>query len=70
MLAEADGAGPQSQRQTQREKKDGGEAQGGVPGAFGRHASATAWAVEGVWLWQMGGAGDRGLLKEGVVRSQ
>ncbi|OJK00653.1 hypothetical protein ASPACDRAFT_27235 [Aspergillus aculeatus ATCC 16872] len=34
------------------------------------HASATAWAVEGVWLWQMGGGGDRGILKEGAVRSQ
>ncbi|KAL2815236.1 hypothetical protein BDW59DRAFT_16911 [Aspergillus cavernicola] len=36
----------------------------------GRHASATAWAVEGVWLWQMGGSGDRGVLKPGAVRSQ
>lgn len=35
---------------------------------IGRHASATAWAVEGVWLWQQGGSGDRGLLKEGVIR--
>ena len=26
----------------------------------GRHASAKAWAVEGVWLWRMGGA-ERGL---------
>ncbi|PYH45005.1 RPAP1 family protein [Aspergillus saccharolyticus JOP 1030-1] len=34
------------------------------------HASATAWAVEGVWLWQMGGGGDRGILKAGAVRSQ
>ncbi|KKK23395.1 hypothetical protein AOCH_005693 [Aspergillus ochraceoroseus] len=29
-------------------------------GGVGRHASAAAWAVEGVWLWQMGGGGDRG----------
>ncbi|KAL6237981.1 hypothetical protein BDW75DRAFT_52712 [Aspergillus navahoensis] len=36
----------------------------------GRHASASAWAVEAVWLWQMGGAGDRGILKPGAVRSQ
>ena len=35
---------------------------------IGRHASATAWAVEGVWLWQQSGSGDRGLLKEGVIR--
>ncbi|KAL2865985.1 RPAP1 family protein [Aspergillus lucknowensis] len=36
----------------------------------GHHASAAAWAVEGVWLWQMGGGGDRGVLKPGEVRSQ
>lgn len=40
-----------------------------APGTgIGRHASATAWAVEGVWLWQQSGSGDRGLLKEGVIR--
>lgn len=37
---------------------------------LGRHASAKAWAVEGVWLWQTGGGGDRGILKEGAVRSR
>lgn len=37
---------------------------------FRRHASASAWAVEGVWLWQMGGSGDRGILKPGALRSQ
>jgi hypothetical protein len=25
--------------------------------------------VEGIWLWQKGGGGDRGLLKEGQHRS-
>ncbi|KAL4969962.1 RPAP1-like protein [Aspergillus stella-maris] len=43
---------------------------GGKAGGVGRHASAAAWAVEGVWLWQMGGSGDRGVLKPGAVRSQ
>lgn len=69
MLAEADGG----QSEVSRERKGGGDAKepkGGVPGGFGRHASATAWATEGVWLWQMGGGGDRGLLKDGVHRSQ
>lgn len=69
MLAEADGQHPGPSR----ERNAGGNVdkpQGGVPGGFGRHASATAWATEGVWLWQLGGGGDRGLLKEGVHRSQ
>ncbi|EEP75700.1 predicted protein [Uncinocarpus reesii 1704] len=38
-------------------------------GGIGRHASATAWATEAVWLWRQGG-GDRGLLRDGEVRSQ
>ena len=68
MLAEADWA----QSGVSRERNGGSDTKGpkGAPGGFGRHASATAWAVEGVWLWQMGGGGDRGLLKEGVLRSQ
>ncbi|KAL4884986.1 RPAP1-like protein [Aspergillus karnatakaensis] len=38
--------------------------------SVGRHASASAWAVEGVWLWQSGGSGDRGVLKPGATRAQ
>lgn len=52
--------------------KDGenGDSEAPVASGLGRHASATAWAVEGVWLWQKGGGGDRGLLREGQHRSQ
>ncbi|KAL4748334.1 hypothetical protein BDW72DRAFT_180726 [Aspergillus terricola var. indicus] len=46
------------------------ELSGASRSGVGRHASASAWAVEAVWLWQMGGAGDRGILKPGAVRSQ
>ncbi|KAE8362220.1 RPAP1-like protein [Aspergillus caelatus] len=71
MLAEADGT---STGATRSDKDYGTGKQGQDParskGGVGHHASATAWAVEGVWLWQMGGAGDRGVLKEGAVRSQ
>ncbi|KAJ5162398.1 hypothetical protein N7492_007790 [Penicillium capsulatum] len=75
MLTEAEGATSQSHERT---RMNGGneknEARGGsnvpVASGLGRHASAAAWAVEGVWLWQKGGGGDRGLLKEGQVRSQ
>ena len=75
MLAEAEGAnsqgygkvrdGPESKKSS---KNDGDDTL--VAPGIGRHASAAAWAVEGVWLWQKGGAGDRGLLKEGQIRSQ
>ncbi|KAE8372953.1 RPAP1-like protein [Aspergillus bertholletiae] len=71
MLAEADDT---STGVTRSEKDSTTEKQGHDParskGSLGHHASATAWAVEGVWLWQMGGGGDRGVLKEGAVRSQ
>ncbi|KAJ6178402.1 hypothetical protein N7519_008863 [Penicillium mononematosum] len=70
MLAEADGAAGQTQgRDKSKNTKD--EEGGNLPLAsgVGRHASAAAWAVEGIWLWQKGGGGDRGLLKEGQHRS-
>lgn len=74
MLAEAEGAAGQDVSKTRAAKEEKGEAgdKSGAPLAsgIGRHASAAAWAVEGVWLWQKGGGGDRGLLKEGQIRSQ
>ncbi|KAL2368769.1 hypothetical protein RJ035_000555 [Blastomyces gilchristii] len=39
-------------------------------GRIGKHASARAWATEAIWLWRRGGGGDRGLTKEGVLRSK
>ncbi|KAE8349252.1 RPAP1-like protein [Aspergillus coremiiformis] len=74
MLAEADGASPGATRAEQKSTSETPQKQGQhsprLKGGVGHHASATAWAVESVWLWQMGGAGDRGVLKEGTVRSQ
>ncbi|CAI7667491.1 unnamed protein product [Penicillium manginii] len=65
MLTEADGGvnSDLGKIKTDGKDKNGGESESGPPVAsgIGRHASATAWAVEGVWLWQKGGAGDRGL---------
>ena len=66
MLAEADGGSDKHQDATPDTPAQEGE--GAV--AVGKHASATAWAVEGLWLWQTGGGGDRGLLKDGAIRSQ
>jgi hypothetical protein len=69
MLAEADGNAGQTQGRNK--SKDENEEQSDLPLAsgVGRHASAAAWAVEGIWLWQQGGGGDRGLLKEGQQRA-
>jgi len=75
MLAEADGGAGQTQGRNRgkssKDQKDGEENGSSMPAAsgVGRHASAAAWAVEGIWLWQKGGGGDRGLLKEGQHRS-
>ncbi|RAO73083.1 uncharacterized protein BHQ10_009095 [Talaromyces amestolkiae] len=57
MLEEAEG-GPQQHTQP----GDGNEQtkNAGIKSNIGRHASAKAWAVEGVWLWQKGG-GKRGI---------
>ncbi|KAI7974990.1 hypothetical protein EIK77_006646 [Talaromyces pinophilus] len=56
MLEEAEGGSQQSVQ------KDGSEEakSAGVKSNIGRHASAKAWAVEGIWLWQKGG-GKRGI---------
>lgn len=74
MLAEAEGAAGQDlsrARAAKEEKKDASDTSTTpVASGIGRHASAAAWAIEGVWLWQKGGGGDRGLLKEGQIRSQ
>ncbi|KAH8688758.1 putative transcription factor Rba50 [Talaromyces proteolyticus] len=55
MLDEAEGG-------QDREEK-GPRATGWTGSNIGKHASAKAWAVEGIWLWQMGG-GNRGIPQE------
>ncbi|KAL4906942.1 hypothetical protein BDW74DRAFT_130773 [Aspergillus multicolor] len=74
MLEEADSAPSSSLGHAEKSSAAARENPQGSPGAkgsgLGRHASASAWAVEAVWLWQMGGSGDRGILKPGAVRSQ
>lgn len=74
MLAEADGDAGQTQgrnksRPSKGQEGEDSESSAPVASGIGRHASAAAWAVEGIWLWQKGGGGDRGLLKEGQHRS-
>lgn len=72
MLAEADGdqaSGAGSRSRASQQKQLQAESSS-LKGAVGKHASAAAWAVEGVWLWQTGGGGDRGILKEGTKRAQ
>lgn len=68
MLTEAGGESSDTKRAGNERK--GAQGPSGGNSGIGRHASATAWAVEGVWLWQSGGGGDRGVLKEGELRSQ
>ncbi|KAJ5566326.1 hypothetical protein N7535_007964 [Penicillium sp. DV-2018c] len=69
MLAEADGNAGQTQGRNKSSQEQ--EERSGLPLAsgIGRHASAAAWAIEGIWLWQQGGGGDRGLLKDGQQRA-
>ncbi|KAL4816170.1 RPAP1-like protein [Aspergillus spinulosporus] len=73
MLQEADSSYSSSTRTAKgsgAEGENSQESSGASRSGLGRHASASAWAVEAVWLWQMGGAGDRGILKAGAVRSK
>ncbi|KAL4977270.1 RPAP1-like protein [Aspergillus desertorum] len=75
MLEEADSSTSSSSARTRRgsgaaSRENSQMPSGANRNGVGRHASASAWAVEAVWLWQMGGAGDRGILKSGAVRSQ
>ncbi|KAF7715621.1 Uncharacterized protein PECH_000966 [Penicillium ucsense] len=77
MLAEAEGVsgqerargGPKlgSEKEADQENPEGRPVLP-VASGIGRHASAAAWAMEGVWLWQRGGGGDRGFLKPGQTR--
>ncbi|EPS26615.1 hypothetical protein PDE_01553 [Penicillium oxalicum 114-2] len=77
MLAEAEGVSGQERvrggKKDETSKEGDQESSDGRPSlpvasGIGRHASAAAWAMEGVWLWQKGGGGDRGLLKPGQTR--
>ncbi|CEJ56861.1 hypothetical protein PMG11_05577 [Penicillium brasilianum] len=84
MLAEAEGVSGQdrirgkgdNEKKEEVESENGNEKKEGetdrpvlpVASGIGRHASAAAWAMESVWLWQKGGGGDRGLLRPGQTR--
>ncbi|QKX64478.1 uncharacterized protein TRUGW13939_11652 [Talaromyces rugulosus] len=59
MMDEAEGGGSQENKPQ--------IAATGPKSNIGKHASAKAWAVEGIWLWQMGG-GKRGILKSAETR--
>ncbi|OKL63548.1 hypothetical protein UA08_02033 [Talaromyces atroroseus] len=64
MLQEAEG-GPSQQRRGQenRPEKEDDKVDTGLKSNIGKHASAKAWAVEGIWLWQKGG-GNRGITND------
>lgn len=64
MLEEAEGAGSSSEDSHDNAVSGGGKA------GIGRHASAKAWALEGIWLWQRSSGGARGVLNEGSIRSR
>jgi RNA polymerase II-associated protein 1 len=61
MLAEANGE--------KSEQSQAGGLAGTEKSGLGRHASAKAWATEGVWLWRFGG-GDRGISSESLNQHQ
>lgn len=56
-------------REKDNNNNTSGQTKAKAAGGVGKHASAKAWATEAVWLWRRGGGGDRGLLKDGEVRS-
>jgi hypothetical protein len=58
MLEEAEGGPQQHTAEKAGENEDASNV--GIKSNIGRHASAKAWAVEGIWLWQKGG-GKRGI---------
>ena len=73
-------AGDSSWLKKEKKRSDAGDVEGegegetaadtnAGAGSVGRHASAKAWALEALWLWRLGGGGDRGLVKEGTLRS-
>jgi RNA polymerase II-associated protein 1 len=61
MLEEAEGGPSQERRGQDTEEKESERVDMGFKSNIGKHASAKAWAVEGIWLWQKGG-GIRGIV--------